>query len=734
MTRRSTWRGSAYDGDPSGMRMSQYIRAVPGASPRHGSTWNVCGSGRASMSDSCTRAKPSIAEPSNPIPSANAPSSSAGATATDLRKPSTSVNHSRTKRMSRSSIVRRTNSCWRSMPASLGRPCYAAVTLRDNAGVPQLRVALAQVNPTVGDIDGNARIVLDWTRRAADAGAHLVLFPEMMLTGYPPEDLVLRRSFVAASQAAVVDLATALAAAGLGDIAVVVGYLDACADAAPRVGRPRGEPQNSAAFLYAGDVVARYAKHHLPNYGVFDEFRYFVPGDSLSVVRLHGVDIAMTICEDLWRDGGPIAVCRAAGVGLVANINGSPYERNKDDVRCELTRRRAAEADATLAYVNMVGGQDELVFDGDSLVVAADGAVLARGPQFVETLLLVDLDLPLATSTVEGQVDAHDRTTMRGGRYTISEQPVDAYDAQRAPQCERLDDCAEVWQALVTGTGDYVRKNSFRTGLIGLSGGIDSPVVATIAADAIGPDNVHVVGMPSRYSTEGSVADAEELARRRGLHWSLLPIGGVVEAYEKAFADSAAGVGGGLHGLAEENLQSRIRGTAWMALSNQLGHLMLVGGNKSELATGFATLYGDTACGFAPIKDVPKTLVWELARWRNAVARERGEVEPIPQQIIDKPPSAELAPGQLDADRLPPYDVLDRLLDDYARPDKGPDELTRGGYDAELVERVIRLVDAAEYKRRQYPPGPKISPKNFGRDRRLPITSAWRELAAPHVQ
>ncbi|HMC67699.1 MAG TPA: NAD(+) synthase, partial [Mycobacteriales bacterium] len=433
--------------------------------------------------------------------------------------------------------------------------------------------------------------------------------------GYPPEDLVLRQSFLTASQRAVGDLARDLADAGVGEIAVVVGYLDACADPAPRVGQPKGDPQNSAAFLYGGDVVARYAKHHLPNYGVFDEFRYFVPGDSLSVVRLHGVDIAMTICEDLWQDGGPIAVCRAAGVGLVANINGSPYERMKDDVRCELTRRRSAEAGATLAYVNMVGGQDELVFDGDSIVVAPDGDVLARAAQFGEELLVVDLDLPTGTSTVEGPVDAQDRTTMRVVRYTVSEQPLASYDAQRASTCERLDDCAEVWQALVTGTGDYVRKNNFRTVLIGLSGGIDSAVVATIAADAIGADNVHVVGMPSRYSTEGSVADAEELARRRGLHWSVLPIGGVVDAYEKAFTDI-----GGLHGLAEENLQARVRGVTLMALSNEAGHLVLTTGNKSEIATGFSTLYGDSAGGFAPIKDVPKTLVWELCRWRNARA------------------------------------------------------------------------------------------------------------------
>jgi len=581
---------------------------------------------------------------------------------------------------------------------------------------------LAQVDVTVGDITGNAEMVRTWTRRAADEGAHLVLFPEMALTGYPPEDLVLRRSFVTASQAALQQLASDLAADGFGDVAVVVGFLDACPESTPRVGRPPGEPQNAAAWLQHGRVVARYAKHHLPNYGVFDEFRYFVPGDVLSVVRLHGIDVAMTICEDLWQDGGPISVCADADVGLVVNINGSPYERNKDDVRCELTRRRAAEAGATLAYVNLVGGQDELVFDGDSIVVAPDGAVLARALQFDEELLVVDLDLPTAGSERTGAADAHDRTTMTIERATVSTEPVPAYDARIAPQRPRLDDCAEVWHALVTGTRDYARKNGFRSVLIGLSGGIDSAVVATIAADAIGGDNVNVVGMPSRYSSEGSVADAEELARRQGLQWMLLPIGGVVEAYEKAFADV-----GGLHGLAEENLQARVRGVTLMALSNEAGHLVLTTGNKSEIATGFSTLYGDSAGGFAPIKDVPKTLVWELCRWRNAKAAAVGETEPIPTQIIDKPPSAELAPGQLDEDRLPPYDVLDRFLDDYVERDLGRDDLLRAGYPADLVERVIRMVDLAEYKRRQYPPGPKISPKNFGRDRRLPITNAWRD-------
>ena len=592
----------------------------------------------------------------------------------------------------------------------------------------QLRLALAQLDVTVGDLTGNAAAICEWTRHAGERGAHLVLFPEMALTGYPPEDLVLRRSFVDASRATLTALAERLHADGMGHVAVIVGYLDACPDAAPRLGRPPGEPQNAAALLHGGRVVARYAKHHLPNYGVFDEFRYFVPGDTLPVVRLHGVDVAMTICEDLWQEGGPVAVCREAEVGLVTCINGSPYERNKDDVRCELARKRSAEAGATLAYVNMVGGQDELVFDGDSIVVTPAGDVLARAAQFEEGLLIVDLDLPEATSTFTGPVDAGDGTTIRVERTVVSADPLATYEPLESGVVPRLDDLQEIYTALVVGTRDYVRKNRFDSVVVGLSGGIDSALVATIAADALGPQAVHVVGMPSRYSSSHSVSDAEELAQRQGLHWQLMPIGPIVEAFEKSFADV-----GGLHGLAEENLQARVRGVTLMGLSNEAGHLVLTTGNKSEIATGFSTLYGDSAGGFAPIKDVPKTVVWDLCRWRNAKARAAGDAEPIPQQIIDKPPSAELAPGQLDEDRLPPYDVLDRLLDDYVERDKGRDDLIRAGYDAELVERVIRLVDAAEYKRRQYPPGPKISPKNFGRDRRLPITSAWRELAAPHV-
>jgi NAD+ synthase (glutamine-hydrolysing) len=591
----------------------------------------------------------------------------------------------------------------------------------------QLRIGLAQVRSTVGDLPGNADAVLAWARRAREEECHLVAFPEMHLTGYPPEDLVLRGSFVQASLDALESLAARLAEQGLGELPAVVGYCGRTETPAPAVGRPAGEPQNSAAVLHGGRVLTRYAKHHLPNYGVFDEFRYFVPGDRLPVVRLHGVDVAVVICEDLWQDGGPIAVCRQAEVGLVVVVNGSPYERGKDDVRGELACRRAQEAGAPLAYVNMVGGQDELVFDGDSLVARPDGTLLARAPLFDELLLTVDLDLAPASSALRGPVDAGDGGTMTVERLVLSAEPVQ-YQPVPPTVAPQLADEAEVWGALVTGVRDYVRKNRFRSVVLGLSGGIDSALTATIARDALGADAVHVVAMPSRWSSQHSVSDAEELARRQGLHWSLIPIEPMHRAWEQALEPV-----GGMHGLTVENLQARIRGTTLMALSNESGHLVLMPGNKSEAATGFSTLYGDSVGGYAPIKDVPKSLVWRLARWRNEVARERGEPPPIPESSIEKAPSAELAPGQVDADRLPPYEVLDELLDLYVEQDKGLAELVARGFDRELVERVIRLVDAAEYKRRQTPPGPKITGRAFGRDRRLPITSRWREVAAPDV-
>ena len=587
--------------------------------------------------------------------------------------------------------------------------------------MPQLRVALAQLDPTVGDLEGNADLVLSWAAKARDAGTHLAVFPEMFLTGYPAEDLVLRGSFTAASQALLHRLAARLEAEGLGEMAVVVGYLDTADEPVPRVGRPAGEPENACALLHGGRVVTRYAKHHLPNYGVFDEARYFVPGDRFPVVRLHGIDVGLTICEDLWQDGGPIAVAGKAEVGLVLCINGSPYERGKSYQRVELAARRAREAGAVLAYVNMVGGQDELVFDGDSLIVDADGTLLARAPQFAETLLIVDLDLPAGTGVFTGPVDASDGTRINVERLTVSGDALEPYESLPFTIIDRLDADAELYAALVTGTRDYVTKNGFKSVALGLSGGIDSALVATIAVDALGADVVHTIAMPSAYSSGHSVSDAAELAERQGTQHQVLAIAGPVDAYQELLK---------LSGLAEENLQARVRGTALMGLSNQYGHLILTTGNKSELATGFSTLYGDSAGGYAPIKDVPKTLVWQLCRWRNAVAQAAGEIEPIPVQIIEKPPSAELAPGQLDSDRLPDYTELDLVLDGYVERDLGHDELIAAGFDTALVDRVIRLVDLAEYKRRQYPPGPKVTGKAFGRDRRLPITSAWREPSA----
>jgi NAD+ synthase (glutamine-hydrolysing) len=591
--------------------------------------------------------------------------------------------------------------------------------------VAQLRIALAQVNPTVGDLEGNAGLIVDWTRRAADAGAHLVAFPEMMLTGYPVEDLALRSSFVEASQRALERAARRLADEGLGGVPVVTGYLDRRQVSLPRAGLPAGSPLDAAAWLQGGEVLVRSAKHHLPNYGVFDEYRIFVRGDTLPVIRVNGVDVATVICEDLWQDGGPVSVTSTADAGLLLAINASPYERNKDDVRLELCADRAREAGCALAYVNLVGGQDELVFDGDSLIVGADGGLLARAPQFVEHLLLADLDLPAASlEPVTGPVNAMDGTTITIDHRVVSEDVVPRYRPFPPTAAEPLDDLAEVYGALVLGTRDYVRKNGFRSVLLGLSGGIDSALVATIAADALGPQDVHVVLLPSRYSTEGSVSDAEDLVKRQGLHSRIVPIGGMVDAFEAELD---------LHGLAEENLQARIRANIWMGLSNEHGHLILTGGNKSELATGYSTLYGDSAGGFGPIKDLTKTMVWALTRWRNAQVGSDlpflhpfGQ-EPIPEAIIVKEPSAELRPDQKDRDTLPPYDVLDPLLVDYVERDMGRDALLAAGHDAALVERVIRLVDLAEYKRRQYPPGPKITAKNFGRDRRLPITNRWRE-------
>ena len=574
----------------------------------------------------------------------------------------------------------------------------------------QMRLALAQVNPTVGDLSGNAQAVRQWTARAAQRGAHLVAFPEMMLTGYPLEDLALRASFVDASRAALTQLATDLVSDGHGDLPVVLGYLDRAPYGLSDSTRPL--PQNCAAVLHQGRVQARYAKHHLPNYGVFDEFRIFAPGKDLTVVRIGDIDVAIAICEDLWQEGGPVAQTRAARAAMLLVINGSPYEQDKDDVRYELVSRRAAEAGCTLAYLNMVGGQDELVFDGDSLVVNAAGQILARGPQFDEDLLVVDLDLEPST------VNAADQCAEGVVHVTLSDTPIAPYAATPATLAARLDPVGEVYHALQLGLRDYVRKNGFRSVLLGVSGGIDSTLVATIAADALGGENVVAISNPSKYSSQGSRDDAAELAQNLGLDYRVIPI----EPMVSAFLDNVK-----LTGVAEENLQARVRALVWMGLSNQEGHLVLANSNKSEVSVGYSTIYGDSVGGYAPIKDVPKTMVWELARWRNAEAERRGEKPPIPLASISKAPSAELRPGQVDQDSLPPYELLDEILDRYVEGAQGRAELVEAGFDAAVVDQVVGLVDRAEWKRRQFAPGPKISSLAFGRDRRLPITSRWRE-------
>ena len=543
-----------------------------------------------------------------------------------------------------------------------------------------VRIALAQVDPCVGDVHGNAELVLEWATRAAAQGADLVVLPEMVLTGYPVEDLALRDSFARAADAALEGVVTGLVDRGLGDLVVVLGTLGRTAD---------GRPTNRAVVVRGGRVVATYDKHHLPNYGVFDEYRIFAPGEAGCVVEVGGPEhprrAGVVICEDIWVDGGPLPAMGDADLLLV--LNGSPYEEGKVGLRAQLAVRRAAEAGAPVAYVNLVGGQDDLVFDGGSFVVGADGELLARAPQFVEHLLLWDL-------------------------------PDAGEPAGRGEVAEPLAPDEEIYRAIVTGLAGYVRKNGFRSVILGLSGGIDSALVAAIAADAIGGTNVVGVSMPSTHSSEHSKDDAADLAARIGADYRVQPIEPMVAAFLGQVD---------LPGVASENLQARVRGVLLMGISNVEGHLVLATGNKSELAVGYSTIYGDAVGGFAPLKDVDKSRVWELARWRNEAALAAGEIPPIPESSITKPPSAELAPGQQDTDSLPPYHLLDRVLDAYVEHAEGREELLARGFDPEVVDRVLALVDRAEWKRRQYPPGPKVTALAFGRDRRLPVTNRWRE-------
>jgi len=547
--------------------------------------------------------------------------------------------------------------------------------------MPIIRLAMAQSNPVVGDLSGNVAGILNLTRKAAADGANLVQFGEMSITGYPVEDLVTRESFVADAEKAVIKLAKTLNQEGLGEIAVVVG-------APSKAAAPNGWAiaNNAAYVLHLGKVIATYSKHHLPNYSVFDEYRNFVPGNDDGFFELFGVRISIAICEDIWQAGGPVARIAANKTQLTLVLNGSPFEIDKDDRRLGLVRKLADTQKTAVAYVNLVGGQDDLVFDGDSLFVNSDGSLVARGQQFAEDIVLIDFD-----GTTGTLVSEHVNT--------------------------KADDNWQVWNALVLGLRDYVKKNGFSSVVLGLSGGIDSSVVAIIAADAIGGENVFGVSMPSKYSSEHSKGDAVILADNIGCHFETVTIEPMVQTFEANLE---------LSGLASENLQARMRGVILMGLSNTAGHLTLTTGNKSELAVGYSTIYGDSVGGFAPIKDVEKTMVWQLARWRNSWALENGQTPPIPENSISKPPSAELRPGQTDQDSLPEYAELDAILDAYIEKRLGITEIVTSGFDAATVAKVIGLVDRAEWKRRQAAIGPKITGMAFGRDRRLPITNKYK--------
>ncbi|MCX6440167.1 MAG: NAD+ synthase [Actinobacteria bacterium] len=551
----------------------------------------------------------------------------------------------------------------------------------------KLRVALAQINPTVGDLAGNGALIADSIATAISNGAHVLVFPEMIVTGYPVEDLALRPSFQKASKATLATIATTVT----GDLVAVIGYLDTSAD---------GAPQNAVAVVSGGKVVATYVKRHLPNYGVFDEFRNFTAGTESLVVRIHGVDVAIAICEDIWHSLADLA---ERTPGLVVVPNGSPYERNKDDVRLALVQKRAIQVNAPMAYVNMTGGADDLVFDGDTIVVDKAGQLIARAPQFRDEVVLVDIDCEQHSSTPD---------------VVISSDAAVISQVSTAVIASRLSDEAEMWQGLVIGLRDYIHKNGFSSVVLGLSGGIDSALVAAIAIDALGAKNVFGVAMPSKYSSDHSVADAQAMADATGINFRTVPIAPMVGS----FMDTLD-----LTGIAEENLQARVRGTTLMGISNQEGHIVLATGNKSELAVGYSTLYGDAVGGFAPIKDIYKTDVWALARWRNAQASADGSLPPIPERSITKEPSAELRPDQKDSDSLPDYILLDKILALYVDHDHGFEALIADGFDPELIKRVISLVDKAEYKRRQYPPGTKVSRRAFGKDRRLPMTSRWSQ-------
>jgi NAD+ synthase (glutamine-hydrolysing) len=538
---------------------------------------------------------------------------------------------------------------------------------------------MAQINPTVGDLAGNSSKILEFAKRAKEQGANLVLFPELALSGYPIEDLALSHDFLTSSHEALLKLAGELDKAGCGEMTVVVGY-----PGFTKTPTSWAIGQNKAAVIRSGKLAGEYAKHHLPNYSVFDEYRVFVPGQELLTFDLENIKFAVVICEDIWQTGGPVAKISESKVDLTLVLNGSPFETSKTDSRLSLVQELARTQSSAVAYVNLVGGQDDLVFDGNSFVVSANGDEILRAKQFSEDLVCFDITSKqelLATSA----------------------------SVQQSPEIE------QIWNALVLGVRDYVQKNGFKSVVLGLSGGIDSALCASIAVDALSAKNVYGVGMPSKYSSEHSLTDAREIASNTGLNYSEEPIEAVVEAMMTQLP---------LDGLAAENLQARVRALILMGLSNKNGHLVLTTGNKTELAVGYSTIYGDSVGGFAPIKDVEKSLVWELARYRNQLATASGQTPPIPESSITKPPSAELRPGQLDQDSLPDYEQLDRLLELHIEQKLSAAEIVARGFDAKLVDGVLKMVRNSEWKRRQGAIGPRITKLAFGRERRMPITNS----------
>ena len=574
-----------------------------------------------------------------------------------------------------------------------------------------LRLALAQINPVVGDVDGNGRAIIAAMERARDAGADLVAFPELVISGYPPEDLLLKPSFLAANQEALERVA--VASAGL---TAVVGFPDA-----------DGDVYNAAAVLHDGELVGVYRKHYLPTYSVFDEDRTFRAAEENLVFALDGVAFGVTICEDIWHPGGPAQEQARAGAQVLINISSSPYHAGKGRDRERMLATRAADNVSVVAFCNLVGGQDELVFDGRSAIFDANGDLVARAAQFEEDLLIADVDVGRVfrrrlhdpRRRKEPQVDIPRVDLPPVARPAAGSRKPAGSEARAARISEPLPRLEEIYRALTLGTGDYVRKNGFQRVVIGLSGGVDSSLTASIAADALGPENVTGVMMPSRYTADMSETDAARLAETLGLHYLVIPIEQVFRAYLDTLADVFAGEE---EGVTEENLQARTRGNLLMALSNKFGWMVVTTGNKSEMSVGYATLYGDMAGGFAPLKDVPKALVYELSGWRN----EQPDGPVIPQRVLTRPPSAELRADQQDSDSLPPYEVLDPVLEAYVEQDVGLEGIVALGYEESLVRAVIEMVDSNEYKRRQAPPGVRITPRAFGKDRRLPITNRFR--------